>query len=132
MPEQPPTLRDMIQEALDSGVTYRELEARAIDPATGRTASRSVFFDTIGGKLDRMPYEYHLRGVAAALRVPYESVRQAAITQWLPADAETSGADSDAERLKMIEEVRRIRADFDRALARLYRWEHREKQRGTA
>ena len=87
MQEQSPTLlSDMIQEALDNGVTYRELEARAVDPQTGKTASRSVFFDTVSGKLDRMPYDYHLRAVATALQKPYDVVRRAAIAQWLGTD----------------------------------------------
>lgn len=113
MPEQSPTLlRDMIQEALDNGVTYRELEARAVDPQTGKTASRSVFFDTVSGKLDRMPYDYHLRAVATALRAPYETVRRAAIAQWLAADddrtlAATPPAGFDAAEWASYDEVGR-------------------------
>jgi hypothetical protein len=90
VPEQSTTLRDMIQAALDDGVTYRELEARAVDPQTGKTASRSMFFDTANGKLDRMPYEHHLRAMAAALQQPYAVVRRAAIALWLPAETEES------------------------------------------
>lgn len=84
MPEQAPTLRELIQEVLNSGVTYRQLEDRAVDDETGKRASRSIFFDIANGKLDRMPYEHHLRAIAAGLRAPYESVRRAAIAQWLP------------------------------------------------
>jgi hypothetical protein len=98
MPEQSPTLRDMILEALDNGVTYRKLEAAAIDPETGQTASRAVFVDTVSGKLNRMPFDYHLRAVAAALKVPYERVRQAAIEQWVPAEGRRR--DSDREQLR--------------------------------
>lgn len=96
MHEQSPTLlRDMIQEALDNGTTYRELESRAIDPVSGKTASRSVFFDTVSGKLDRMPYEHHLRAIATALRQSYDSVRRAAIAQWLPGTDPEVPADID-------------------------------------
>lgn len=84
MPEQTPTLRELIQEVLNSGVTYRQLEERAVDEETGKRASRSIFFDIATGKLDRMPYEHHLRAIAAGLHAPYESVRRAAIAQWLP------------------------------------------------
>ena len=84
MPEQAPTLRELVQEVLNSGVTYRQLEERAVDDQSGKRASRSIFFDIASGKLDRMPYEHHLRAIAAGLRAPYESVRRAAIAQWLP------------------------------------------------
>jgi len=105
MPEQPTTLlRDMIQEALDNGVSYRDLESRAVDPETGETASRAVFHDTVSGKLKRMPFDYHLRAVAAALGVPYERVRQAAIAQWLPAEGERRRQATSRE-LQRIEEL---------------------------
>lgn len=113
MPEQRPTLRDMIQGVLDSGVTYRELETRAVDEETGKRASRSIFFDIATGKLDRIPYDYHLRAIAAGLRAPYESVRQAAITQWLPAD------DAEAERLELIREILALKAKAAEIEARL-------------
>jgi len=104
MPEQSPTLRDMIQEALDSGVSYRQLERRAVDPETGETASRAIFLDTISGKLDRMPREVHLRAVAAALGIPYKRVREAAIEQWLPAE----GRPRDAAREELRATIQRL------------------------
>lgn len=86
MPEQTPTLREMIQGALNSGATYRQLAKDAVDEETGKRASYSMFFDIANGKLDRMPPAAHLRAIAAGLRAPYESVRLAAIAQWLPAE----------------------------------------------
>jgi hypothetical protein len=130
MPEQPPTLRDMIQEALDAGRTLRDLEARAVDER-GNAAKKDTIRKIANGLIDRMPLESHLRGIAASLGIPYERVRQAAINQWLPG-APTAQVTADAERLEMIEELRRIRADLDRALAELDRQEQQEKQRGTA
>lgn len=88
MPEQSPTLRDMIQSAFDNGATFRKLETRAVDPETGQTASRAVFSDILHGKAGRMPLDYHLRAIAAAIGKPYEEVRQAAITEWLPPEQE--------------------------------------------
>lgn len=120
MPSSQPTLRDMIQEALDNGATYRELEARAIDPVTGNTASRSVFFDTVNSKLDRMPYEHHLRAIAAGLRVPYERVRQAAIRQWVPPeDGTATSIDDEDDRARLIEEIKRLQGIADDVLARV-------------
>jgi len=117
MPEQPPTLRDMIQNALDDGAKYRELEARAIDPVTHRTASRSIFFDTVNGKLDRMPYAHHLRAIAVSLRVPYERVRQAAIQQWVPPENGSTAADiPEDRRAQLIAELEQLRNIADRAL----------------
>jgi len=127
MPEQPPTLRDMIQEALDRGTTYRQLEASAIDPVTHKTASRSIFFDTVNGKLDRMPYEHHLRAIAAGLGVPYERVRQAAIRQWVPAEAPAPGTDAE-----LIVHARQLRdrhlEEAAKAAAALARLEGRDTE----
>ena len=113
MPERVTTLRDMIQEALSSGLTYRALEDRSIDPVTGDPISRGTLNKIVLGRVDRMPYDYHLRAIAAGLRAPYESVRQAAITQWLPAE------DPEAERAEMLRELQELRAKTDEVLARL-------------
>lgn len=91
MPEQAPTLRDMIQRALSSGDNLRTLAARAIDPATGETVGKDTINKIRHGTAPRMPEDGKLRAIAAALRAPYESVRQAAIAQWFP-DAGERGA----------------------------------------
>jgi transcriptional regulator with XRE-family HTH domain len=88
MPEQPTTLRDMINKVLASGVTYRQLAERAIDPDSGATVSRGQLNKIARGDAPRMPEDGKLRAIAAALRAPYESVRQAAVAQWFP-DAAT-------------------------------------------
>lgn len=115
MPEQTPTLRDMIKNALDSGLTYRQLAAAAIDEETGKRASHAIFFDIANGKLDRMPYDYHLRAIAAGLRAPYESVRRAAIAQWVPGDTPVG----DDERAAQVAELRSLRDQADEALRRM-------------
>lgn len=143
MPEQHPTLRDMIQAVLDEGITYRQLETRALDEHTGKTASKDMFNNIVTGKVDRIPYDYHLRAIAAGLGVSYERVRRAAINQWLPAEEDPVDAVinewippevdlAEAERLGAIEYVRRVRDDFDRFLAELDRQEQQENERGTA
>lgn len=84
MPEQTPTLRELIQEALDNGVTLRELADRAIDPRTAETLGKDTINKIVLGRINRVPLEGHLRAIANALRVPYERVRRAAIAEWLP------------------------------------------------
>lgn len=90
MPASTPTLRDMILEAIDRGQTYEQLAAAANAAATDKRSServsRSMLNNIVLGKVDRMPYDYHLRAIATALGVPYERVRKAAIAQWLPAE----------------------------------------------
>jgi len=76
----------MINRVLASGVTYRQLAERAIDPDSGATVSRGTLNKIARGEPMRMPNDGMLRAIAAALRAPYESVRQAAITQWFPDD----------------------------------------------
>lgn len=108
MPSSPPTLRDMIQTALDGGRTYEQLAAAAVDERTGKRMSRAQINNVVTGKVDRLPYDYHLRALAAALKKPYESVRQAAIRQWLPAE------DSDADAAALLERASRLAAESDR------------------
>lgn len=95
MPEQTPTLRELIQEALDNGVTLRELADRAIDPRTAETLGKDTINKIALGRINRVPLEGHLRAIANALRVPYERVRRAAIAEWLPGTALEVPADID-------------------------------------
>ena len=118
MPEQPPTLRDMIQEALDKGRTLRDLEARAVD-RRGNAAKKDTIRKIANGMIDRMPLESHLRGIAVSLGVPYERVRQAAIQQWLPPDEMAHPLDPATERRQMIDELTELRDRATAALARL-------------
>lgn len=115
MPEQSPTLRDMIQSALDDGATFRSLEARAIDEETGKTASRTLFSDIVHGKADRVPLDYHLRAVAAALGIEYEKVRRAAIDQWIPPeDARRARKESNREEIReLLTQARQLIAKAD-------------------
>lgn len=102
-----PTLSDMIRKEVDKGVTYAELEKRAADPATGASRiSDSQINRYALGTATRMPTEEQARGLADALRMPYEQVRQAAIAQWLPAEEERS-----AEQLRL--ELLRARNRLD-------------------
>ena len=134
MPEQPPTLRDMIQAERDKGVSYDELGRRAVDPVTGETASDSLIWKIHKGKQDRMPYAHHLRAIAVALNREPNEVRAAAIDQWLPEDL---GAD--AERTRLLEEAEALLARqkedaerFDKIRARLDRLGGEGEQRHTA
>lgn len=102
MPGSTPTLRDMVNGARDRGLTYRQLAERAVDPETGQKASFALLNDLARNKVDRMPYDYHLRAIAAALGEPYERVRQAAIRQWVPPE----DGENDTQALR--HEARRI------------------------
>lgn len=117
MPEQSTTLRDMILEARDGGETYRGLAARAIDPVTGETASYGLINNIVLGKNRAMPEAAHLRAIAAALRVPYEQVLQAALAQWYPAEER---AQNDHETTaQLVADAERLRAQYEAAVAKL-------------
>lgn len=105
-----PTLRDMVKDALDSGRTYNQLAERAIDPKTHQKASLALLNDIVLNKVSRMPYDYHLRAIAMALGQPYETVRRAAIAQWLP--TEDAEAETEAEReKKLMDRLDRLAAE---------------------
>jgi transcriptional regulator with XRE-family HTH domain len=86
MPGSTPTLRDMVQDAFDRGLTLEQLEARAVDPKTGQRASRALISRLRRGEVDRMPYKHHVRAIAAAIGKPSMAVRDAAIAEWMPED----------------------------------------------
>lgn len=113
MPASTPTLSDMVKEALDRGQTYDQLAERAIDPDSGEKASRGLLYDLSRGTVRRVPTEGHLRAVAIALGKPYETVRRAAIAQWLPAE---DGASTEEE---LRSELRRMRESAERIEKRL-------------
>lgn len=94
MPEQPPTLRDMIRDAVANS-SFERLAERAVDPETGKIASRPYLNDLANGKVKRIPEPPHLRAIAAGLGVSYERVRRAAIAQWLPGTDPEVPADID-------------------------------------
>ena len=133
MPSSPPTLRDMIQAALQRGQTYEQLAAAAVDERTGKRMSRAQINNIGIGRVDRMPYDYHLRALAVALRKPDGDVFVAAIRQWLRAEATISrwlGAeDADAAEAKR-EETLMDRLDRLDAEARQLREELRRESAG--
>jgi hypothetical protein len=108
MPGSTPTLRDMVQGALDRGQTLEQLESKAIDPRTGKRASKSLLSRIKRNELDRTPSDFHLRAIAVALGTPYDAVRRAAINQWLPAEEEGSGEE------ELLAELRRMREAAER------------------
>lgn len=116
MPEQSATLRDMIQKALDGGETYRSLANRAVDPLTKKTASYGLISNIMLKETRSAPDPSHLRAIAVALRVPYESVRQAAIAQWLPV---LEDEEAEREKQQLLAELRELKAKTDAEIARL-------------
>ena len=132
---QSPTLRDMIQEAIDRGASLRDLQDSAVDPVTGERVGKDTISKIRRGDMNRMPMEHHLRGIAAALKQPYERVRQAAIAEWLPGDDGTPGL-TDEEREELRTEALRLQAVADEARARadeaLARLDRQTGERGPA
>lgn len=119
MPQQQPTLRDMILKAVASGTSYKQLAESATDPETGKVASHSFLNDLANGNVNRIPEPKNLRAIAAGLGVPYERVRKAAIAQWLPPTSDADiDTDTDAEREAQIAELKRLRAEIDAVLKR--------------
>lgn len=115
MPEQSPTLRDMIQEAANSGHTYEQLAQRA--KRRGAKTSGSYLNNIVLGNVSRLPTPENLRGIAWALDVPYERVRQAAINQWLPPDDNSAPEIPEVTKTQLIDEIQRLRDLADRVLA---------------
>lgn len=114
MPEQP-TLSDMIKAAADSGLTYLQLQERSIDPHDGAVGISAAQLNRIAnGNANRIPDANQLRAIATALRQPYERVRQAAIAQWLPAEAEPEQESTDREQMR--QEVLELRNQLTAAL----------------
>ena len=126
MPASNPTLRDMVQDAVDRGQTLEQLESNAVDPVTGKRASKSLFSRIKRGEVDRVPNDFHLRAIAAALGRPYELVRQAAIVQWLPAE---DGAATDDESL--LREMKRLADEGERIRQQAARLIERAEQQGA-
>lgn len=102
MPASTPTLSDMVKEALDRGQTLDQLAKRAIDPETGKRASRGLIYDLQHDRVNRSPTIEHLRALAAAIGKPPEVVRQAAIARWLPPEA---GAADDESLLREMQRL---------------------------
>lgn len=117
MPEQAPTLRDMIQEATKGGLTYEQLAQRA--KRRGAKTSGSYLNNIVLGNVSRLPTPENLRGIAWALDVPYERVRQAAITQWLPPEHSTAADIPEDTRSDLIAQIQELRALADRVEAEL-------------
>jgi transcriptional regulator with XRE-family HTH domain len=125
MTDQDPTLSDLIQGALNTGLTLRQLAERATDPRSGETVSKDTINKIVLGRINRMPIEEHLRGIAAALDLPYERVRQAAIKQWLPSEVPTNATgNADDERhdrmLQRLEEARSTISELEREIGQMH------------
>lgn len=132
MPEQTPTLRDMIKQAAERA-TYAELGERSIDPATSQRRISGAQLNRIArGDELRMPTEEKLRGIAAAIGRDYEYVRRAAIDLWLPPEEATSSpeevTDERHERmLQRLEEARSTISEIEKEIGRMHDQRQRPK-----
>lgn len=80
---QPSPLSDMIRDSSDSYETMAARRARPEGQESVPQVSVGYLHRIASGKVDRVPTARHLRAIAAALDVPYETVQAAAIIQWM-------------------------------------------------
>ncbi|MFK4869044.1 hypothetical protein ACI3K4_27900 [Streptomyces sp. CSMPJR101] len=108
-------LSQLVQDALDSGISLRRLGDRAVDPDTGEKISWQYFQKLVKTPPASPPDPVQMRALAAALNRPYRRIQEAAAQQWLQYEAtELSGYD---------EEVRIIVGHLaGKSKAELLRW----------
>lgn len=89
-------LSQLIQDALDTGISLRRLGERAVDPETGEAISWQYFQKLVKTPPASPPDPMQMRALAAALNKPYRRIQEAAAKQWLQFEAtELSGYDED-------------------------------------
>lgn len=89
-------LSQLVQDALDSGMSLRRLGERAIDPDTGEKISWQYFQKLVKNPPASPPNVVQMRALAAALGVPYRRIQVTAAKQWLQYEArELAGYDED-------------------------------------
>lgn len=89
-------LSQLVQDALDSGISLRRLGERAIDPDTGEAISWQYFQKLVKNPPASPPDPKQMRALAAALSKPYRRIQEATAKQWLQYEA-TELAGYDAE-----------------------------------
>lgn len=80
-------LSQLIQEALDSGKSLRDLGKIAVDPETGEHISWQYFQKLIKNPPASAPNPLQMRAIAAALSKPYRRIQEATAKQWLQYEA---------------------------------------------
>ena len=89
-------LSQLVQDALDSGISLRRLGERATDPETGESISWQYFQKLVKNPPASPPDPVQMRALAAALSRPYRRIQEAAAKQWLQFEAtELAGYDED-------------------------------------
>lgn len=89
-------LSQLVQDALDAGMSLRRLGERAIDPDTGEAISWQYFQKLVKNPPASPPDPVQMRALAAALGKPYRRVQEATARQWLQYEAtELSGYDAE-------------------------------------
>ncbi|WP_282790829.1 hypothetical protein [Streptomyces sp. CC224B] len=76
-------LSRLIQEALDSGKTLRQLGKAAVDKTTGEKISWQYFQKLVKNPPASAPNPVQMRAIAAALGKTEERIKEAAAEQWL-------------------------------------------------
>lgn len=89
-------LSQLVQEGIDSGLSFRRLGERAIDPDTGEKISWQYFQKLVKTPPASPPSPIQMRALAAALGKPYRRIQEAAAKQWLMYEAtELAGYDEE-------------------------------------
>lgn len=93
-------LSDLVQAALDEGLSLRLLASRTRDDAGRETISKDTFQKIARGTLPKAPTGPDLDAIARALRKPPQVIKEAAARQWLDYQAlHLSGYDDDMRRI---------------------------------
>lgn len=76
-------LSQFVREHSESGLSYRRMAVRAIDPVTGQTLGFQWISKLAAGQVAKAPEPWQMRALAAAMEVPDQLVKTLAARQWL-------------------------------------------------
>lgn len=110
-------LSRLIEEALDTGLSYQRLADKAVDRKTGETVSKPYLQKLVKNPPASAPNPVQMRAIAAALGASERRVKAAVAEQWLEYEAtELAGYDEEVRIIvghlagKSPQELRRWRA----------------------
>lgn len=118
------TLTQLVADALDDGLTYRTLEAKAIDPETGYKPGRTTIWKVANGQKVHLSPEL-VRAIAAGLSVPPTRAQAAAALQYAGyAPRALNGA-------TVLRELDAPESDMEPERSVVEQWDKEEAERGN-